>query len=80
MASWLLGALEASEFDPDSVEGVLGSGVGSEGAVVEGAVLAGGGVSSLLSHAVNVKASTEAIIKVLLIIYRTPFRRFMAEG
>lgn len=52
--------------------GRAGLGAGAEGALVEGGV-AGGATSSFLLQAVSATAATEAIIRVLLIICRTPF-------
>lgn len=58
------------------LSGIVGAGVGSVGAGVAGAGVEvegsepGAAVSSFLSQAVSATASTEARIKVLLIIFR----------
>lgn len=60
----------------EELSGIVGAGVGSVGAGVAGAGVevegseAGAAASSFLSQAVSATASTEARIKVLLIIFR----------
>ncbi len=76
VASVLLGEVGVGE----SAGAILVLGSGSEGALVEGVVLEGVTVSSFLLQAVNVKASTEAIIRVLLIILELLLENLCSAG